>query len=91
MKLKVFANFRDICGAKTVQLEVSDKATVEEMLDVLIETFPPMREEVFTETKQLKPMVHVFVNGKNVMFLEGLQTKVHTDDEIALFPPVAGG
>ncbi|MDQ0340379.1 molybdopterin synthase sulfur carrier subunit [Caldalkalibacillus uzonensis] len=91
MKIKVFANFRDICGGKSVTINLSPPQTVESVLDALIAQFPAMQEELFTEHKTLKPLVHVFVNGQNIIHLNGLETKVAANDEIALFPPVAGG
>jgi molybdopterin synthase sulfur carrier subunit len=50
-----------------------------------------MEEELFTPDKQIKPMVHVFINGRNIIHLNGLETEVTDEDQIALFPPVAGG
>lgn len=91
MLIKVFANFRDICGGKTVTLNVEDGQAISVVLDQLIELYPLMQEELFTEEKTLKPLVHVFINGQNIIHLNNLSTKVKTTDQIALFPPVAGG
>lgn len=91
MNIKVFANFREICGGKIVTLEAEDGQSILEILKELISRFPPMKEELFTENYELKPMIHVFINGKNVVYLDGLATKVYQKDTVALFPPVAGG
>ncbi|WP_078594702.1 ubiquitin-like small modifier protein 1 [Evansella clarkii] len=91
MDIKVFANFREICGGKKVELNVDGGQEIQAVLDQLIERFPPMEEELFTPDKQIKPMVHVFINGRNIIHLNGLETKVTDEDQIALFPPVAGG
>jgi molybdopterin synthase sulfur carrier subunit len=91
MNIKVFANFREICEGKMVTIDHVDNQPVLALLDALIESYPSMKEELFTAEKELKPMIHVFVNGKNIIHLEGLQTTVYQSDQIALFPPVAGG
>lgn len=91
MIIKVFANFRDICGGKTVTLSIENDQPISVVLNQLIERFPLMEEELFTEENKLKPLVHVFINGKNIIHLEGLSTTVRESDQIALFPPVAGG
>ena len=31
------------------------------------------------------------VNGRNISFLNGLETKIKENDKIAIFPPGAGG
>ncbi len=89
--IKVFANFREICGGKTVTLTIEDGQPIYSVLNQLIDRFPLMAEELFIEPKKLKPLVHVFINGKNIIHLEGLTTPVKETDQIALFPPVAGG
>ncbi|WP_121613893.1 ubiquitin-like small modifier protein 1 [Mesobacillus foraminis] len=90
MQVKVFANLRDICGG--VQVEVIPEGNrVIDILDKMIEMFPEMEEEILTPQKELKPFVHVYINGKNIIHLEELETRVAENDQFALFPPVAGG
>ncbi len=91
MDIKVFANFREICGGKIVSLDINDGEPILAALKQLISRFPDMQDELFTDSFKLKPMIHVFINGKNIMYLEDLETKVYHTDTIALFPPVAGG
>ncbi len=91
MLIKVFANFREICGGKTVNVQVEDGQPILSVLDILVEQFPLMNEELFTEDRELKPLVHVFINGRNIIHLEGLASPIKETDQIALFPPVAGG
>lgn len=90
MQVKVFANLREICGDVVVEV-IPDGNTIRDVLDKMIEMFPALKEEIFTEKKELKPFVHVYVNGKNIIYLDNLDTVVEKSDELALFPPAAGG
>ena len=90
MNVKVFANLRDICGSVSVKVE-PDGDRVLDVLNKMVETYPEIDEEIFTPEKTLKPFVHVYVNGKNIIHANDLQTVVKETDQIALFPPVAGG
>ncbi|MGE5701259.1 MAG: ubiquitin-like small modifier protein 1 [Clostridia bacterium] len=91
MIVKVFANFREICQGKTVEVSTENGKRVIDILETLIKKYPALEEEVFTPERTLKPFVHVFINGRNVIHAEGLQTLVGDEDQFALFPPVAGG
>lgn len=91
MVIKVFANLREICGGSTVNIDAYNGDRVIDILEALIQKFPDLEEEVFTAERTLKPFVHVFINGKNIIHEEGLKTKVKQEDQFALFPPVAGG
>lgn len=90
MQVKVFANLREICGGVTVEV-LPEGDRVNDVLDKMITMFPALQEEIFTEEKKLKPFVHVYLNGKNIIHADDLETKVKESDQFALFPPVAGG
>jgi molybdopterin synthase sulfur carrier subunit len=62
-----------------------------DVLDKMVEMFPDLKDEIFTAEKELLPFVHVFINGRNIIHLDGLETNVKETDQFALFPPVAGG
>lgn len=91
MKVKVFANFREICQGKTVDVPCHENTRVIDVLETLVSMYPALEDEVFTPERTLKPFVHVFLNGRNVIHENGLATIVREDDQFALFPPVAGG
>lgn len=90
MQVKVFANLRDICGGVAVEVK-PDGNKVIDVLEKMVEMFPDIDDEIFTADKKLKPFVHVYINGKNIIHSDDLLTKVEETDQMALFPPVAGG
>ncbi|WP_102348528.1 ubiquitin-like small modifier protein 1 [Bacillus sp. Marseille-P3661] len=90
VKVKVFANLREICGASIVEVP-SETYVVIDILEELVRMFPDMEEEIFTEERILKQFVHVFINGHNIIHKDGLLTVINPEDQFALFPPVAGG
>ncbi|GAB7388309.1 hypothetical protein BSNK01_21460 [Bacillaceae bacterium] len=91
MKVKLFATFREIVQNKTLDIPYRENMTIRELLDQLIQSYPLLNEEIYTGERELKPHVQIFINGKNIRHADGLETRFQADDEIALFPPVAGG
>ncbi|WP_440953362.1 ubiquitin-like small modifier protein 1 [Methanococcoides sp. FTZ1] len=90
-KIKLFANLRE--SANESELEMQGK-NVQEILDGLLKKFPQLQEMVFEEIggrKELRSYINILINGDNIIHLEGLDTIVNEDDEIAIFPPVSGG
>jgi len=83
VRVKLFANFREIVGSR--ELEV-DAKSVRELLDLLVKNYPKFKE-YFSEDK-LKEYVHIMVNGKIV---EDLSERLNQNDTVAIFPPVSGG
>jgi sulfur-carrier protein len=90
MQAKVFANLREICGGVSVEVQPNGNRVID-VLDSMIAMYPDLYDEIFTESKKLKPFVHVYLNGKNIVHADGLETIVKDTDQFALFPPVAGG
>ena len=90
MLVKVFANLRDICGGVTVEVNPTGERVID-VLDTMVEMFPDLNDEIFDNEKNLRPFVHVYINGKNIIHDAYLETKVTEIDQMALFPPVAGG
>ena len=90
VQVKVFANLREICGGVMIDV-IPEGDKVIDVLDKMVEMYPKLQEEIFTAEKKLLPFVHVYVNGRNIIHLDDLQTKIKDTDQFALFPPVAGG
>ena len=92
MKVNFFATFRPIVGGKTVEVDVADGATLQQLLKTLVARFPPMGAELFDENGNLRGHVHVFVNGRDSVYLaDQLETTIHAQDTVNIFPPVGGG
>ncbi|AMA76171.1 molybdopterin converting factor [Thermus parvatiensis] len=86
-KVNLYATFRDLTG--TSQLQVEGR-TVGEVLANLVRRYPQMREELF-EGEALAERVSVFLEGRDVRYLQGLSTPLAPEATLDLFPPVAGG
>jgi MoaE-MoaD fusion protein len=75
----LFARFRELAGAASIQLTLPVGATVAELKRVIAKRWPPMAE--------LVERCAVAVNGEYA----DLGQSIEADDEIALIPPVSGG
>ena len=66
-------------------------ATVGELLTNLVSSYPGLGEQLFTGDGSLHRFVNVYLNGRDVRYLAGLETPVEERDEIRLLPAIAGG
>jgi molybdopterin synthase sulfur carrier subunit len=92
MQVSFFATLRQIVGAKTVDFDLPDNATIGQLIDLMVKRYPDLRRELLDENGNLYGHVHVFVNGRDVPYLDNrLETVLKTDDVISVFPAVGGG
>ncbi len=92
MKVNFFATLRDIAGGKTVEFDVDQGITAQELLEAIMVKFPPMRKELLNEHGEMYGHVHFFINGRDVQFIdEKFQTRITQEDTVNVFPAVGGG
>ena len=91
MKVKVFATLRQLVGAKEIEVGLEGDDTVGSVLAGLVADYPVLREHILDDQGNLEAYNNVFVNGRSMRFLDGLNTSLSEDDVLAIFPPVAGG
>jgi molybdopterin synthase sulfur carrier subunit len=70
---------------------VVGEGTLAEIVGLLDAQYPGIRERLCDETGELRNFVNVYVNGEDVRFLQGLESRVKAGDEISIVPAVAGG
>jgi molybdopterin synthase sulfur carrier subunit len=78
----------DVDGAKALDVE---GPTVGAVVDALVERHPSLGVRLRSPEGGLHRFVNVYLNGEDVRYLDGLDTRVDPDDEVRLLPAIAGG
>ena len=86
-QVKLFGNLRQHTAEAVISASGN---TVWEVLETLFAQYPALKTAV-TDNNQLRPHVRVIVNGRDSELADGLETAVSDNDQIAIFPPIAGG
>ena len=68
-----------------------DATSVDQIIAVLEQRYPGMRDRLVDETGDIRHFVNIYVNGEDVRFLKGRGTPVKAGDEVSIVPAVAGG
>lgn len=87
MIIKLFGGLRQKAGSAE---KVSSGATVREALENLCSGNDALQAAIFSGD-ELQAHIRIMVNGHDSELAQGLDTTVTDDDEIAVFPPIAGG
>ncbi|MFH0846670.1 MAG: MoaD/ThiS family protein [Chloroflexota bacterium] len=79
-------------GWLTLEKEMKDSATVDNLLMNLVATYPGFREAVFNpDTGGLNDQISVILNNKLLTFKEVSETRLKDGDTIVLLPLYYGG
>lgn len=89
IRLKAFARFREVMGAEQVR-EVPEGTTLLGLLVQAVDRSDKVRDALF-HGDDLKEYVVLMRNRKRVMRADADREVLADGDEVAVFPPVAGG
>jgi len=89
--VRLYASLRELVGEQQIEVAPPDGAIVRDILNRLGELRPVLAERLLDEDGNIPPSVNVFVNGRDIRDLGGLDTPVTPDDEMIILPPAAGG
>jgi molybdopterin synthase sulfur carrier subunit len=91
MKIRYFATLRDITGLHE-ELWTGPAPVLEDLLLALGQKYgAAFRRWVSTEDGSHGKLSIFLINGVDYRSLQGLQTLLHPDDTVFIFPPLAGG
>jgi MoaD family protein len=91
MKIKFYATLRPVVGGKAIELSAAGM-TVQGMIDALLARYPDLRSHLYDPQGELYPHIHIFINGRDVQYLDdGLRSVLRPEDTVNIFPPVGGG
>ena len=94
IKVKGYLTYKEIVGERMIAFEKDESLTVAGLLNLLaFELDQEFSESIFDpQTNKLGEYVAVIINGRSYTNLpEELDTQLKDGDEVAIFPPIAGG
>jgi MoaD family protein len=89
--IKLFATLRDFVGAKDITVPFDGGGTARDLIQAIRQVNPALGDKIADQDGQLSGLVHIFVEGRNIDWLQGLDTVIADTDDVFLIPPVAGG
>jgi molybdopterin synthase sulfur carrier subunit len=86
---KVFGGLRQLRTSSAEERTLPAGSTVEQLWTTLSLEDPAFVAKL--REGLTNGYLHVLVNGRNVVFLDGLETHLNDNDTVAVLPPIGGG
>jgi sulfur-carrier protein len=90
VKVRFFARFRELLGTD-ILTEPRDGLTIADLVREIARNRKEGHDAIFDEHGTFREFVIIMRNGKRVETPDAGKVAVTDGDEIAVFPPVAGG
>jgi len=89
--VKFYSYLRDLIGKKTmIEIDLDEGAIISHLLEELF-LDPQIKAALLDENQEFKSDITLLKNGREITFIDGMETKLEPGDEISVFPLVAGG
>jgi molybdopterin synthase sulfur carrier subunit len=90
VKIRFFARFRELLGTD-IMTDVVAGMMFSSLITSIAKKNPEGYDAIFDEKGDFREFVILMKNGKRIDIADAAETPVEDGDEIAVFPPVAGG
>lgn len=89
VKITFFGALAKATGEKTADIEAS---TLKEALNALTAEYGErFKNRIYDEKGKLRRFINIYINGKDVRFLNRIDTKLNEGDKVSIIPAVGGG
>jgi molybdopterin synthase sulfur carrier subunit len=90
VKVRFFARFRELLGTDVI-VDVPNGSVFSELVKNVARRNREGYDAIFDENGEFREFVILMRNGKRVELADAAKVIVADGDELAVFPPVAGG
>ncbi len=93
VKVRTILTLKKILGKGEVEISVPDKSTLGELLAMMVDRWGEELGSHLFEPKStnILPHIRLMVNGRDIAFLNRIETVLENGDEVLILPPVSGG
>ena len=75
-------------GDATVDI---DGATVDEVLHALVDEYPDLKANLYTDDGTLRQFVNIYAGDDDIRYRDGVDTELADDEDLSIVPSIAGG
>ena len=93
IRVRTILTIAKILGKGEVELSVPEKCTLRELIVILVSRYGDDLASSLLDpkTRSVFPHIRLMVNGRDIAFLNKMETVLQNGDEVLILPPVSGG
>jgi molybdopterin synthase sulfur carrier subunit len=90
VKVRFFGDLAEVFQARETETELESESTIKGLLRLLCISYE-RRTKIFDKSGEVRADINILRNGRNIAFLNGVETELHDGDVVSVFPRMFGG
>lgn len=93
VRVRSMFDVKDILGSREISLVLDEGATIRHLLNRLFARYgPELKDKILdSKTENIRIQFSILLNGRNINYLDGMETKLINGSVISLLPQAGGG
>jgi len=93
VKVRTILALKTILGSGEIEVPFPEGSTLAQLITILVNRRGNELASYLYEpnSRSLRPYIRLMVNGRDIAFLEKMETVLRNGDEVLILPPVSGG
>jgi molybdopterin synthase sulfur carrier subunit len=93
IKVRTILDLKKVIGSGEVTLMIPPASTLQDLVGIMVKKWGKKLANRICEPDGLRPLpyIRLMVNGRDIAFLNRLETELQEGDEVLMLPPVSGG
>jgi sulfur-carrier protein len=93
VKVWTILALKAILGSGEIEVPFPEGSTLGQLIATLVDRWGDELASYLYEpnSKSLRPYIRLMVNGRDIAFLEKMETVLRNGDDVLILPPVSGG
>jgi molybdopterin synthase sulfur carrier subunit len=93
VKIYTIMALKEILGQRELEISIPEGSTIQDLISRMVERWGDRLSSYLFQPRSDRPLSHIrlMVNGRDIEFLNGMETVLQEGDEFMMLPLVSGG
>lgn len=93
VKVRTILTLKTVMGSGEIEFSFPEGSTLGQLIETLVNRYgDDLASQLYVpNSRNLRSYIRLMVNGRDIAFLNGMETVLRNGDEVLILPPVSGG